>query len=125
MKTTEQHQHHDQRRQRAIDRLDQQYRALAAQLATTGYVLQGSIGKRWMACGKIACRCTNDPDFRHGPYFTWTFKRKAKTVCIYLSPDQADLCAKWIKNNRNLERIVRQMRTISRRAAKLIDIPAK
>ncbi len=125
MSTTKQQQHHEQRRQRAIDRLDEQYRALAAQLATTGYVLQGSIGKRWMTCGKTACRCTSDPDFRHGPYYTWTFKRKAKTVCIYLSPEQADLCAKWIKNNRNLERIVRQMRTISRRAAKLKDVPAK
>ena len=115
----------EQRRQRSLNRLDEQYRELAAELATTGYVLQGSLTKRWMTCGKVACRCTDDPDARHGPYYTWTFKRTAKTVCIYLRPEQADLCAQWIKNNRRLERILRQMRTISRRAAQRKDIPAK
>jgi len=115
----------EQRRQRALDRLDEQYRALAAELATTGFVLQGSLATRWMTCGKPACRCADDPDARHGPYHAWTYKRDAKTVCIYLSPEQAKLCSQWIKNNRRLERIVRQMRTISRRAAKLNDIPSK
>lgn len=115
----------EQRRQLALERLDEQYRALAAELATTGYVLQGSLATRWMTCGKPTCRCADDPDARHGPYHTWTYKRDAKTVCTYLSPEQAKLGAQWIKNNRRLEAIVRKMRTISRRAAKLNDIPSK
>jgi len=115
----------DQRRQRSLDRLQEQYRARAAELADTGYVLQGSLTQRWMTCGKASCRCIDDPDARHGPYHVWTFKRDAKTVCIYLSPEQATVCADWINNNRRLDRLVRQMRSISRRAAKLNNIPAK
>lgn len=115
----------EQRRQRSLEKLDQRYRALVDELVTTGYVLQGSLAQRWMTCGKTACRCTTDPDARHGPYHVWTYKRDAKTVCTYLSPEHAALCAEWIKNNRRLEQIVRKMRAISRRAAKLNDIPAK
>jgi hypothetical protein len=113
------------RRKQALEGQHEQYRALAADLATIGYVLQGSITKRWMACGKAACRCTDDPDARHGPYHAWTYKRGGKTVCVYLSPDQAAVCGQWIKNNRRLEHIIGRLRAISRRVAHLQEIPTK
>jgi Family of unknown function (DUF6788) len=115
----------EEHRQRSLDRLDEQYRTLTAELATMGYILQGSLTKRWMSCGKTACRCTDDPNARHGPYHAWTYKRAGKTVCIYLSGQPAALCAEWIANNRRFERIVRKIRAISRRAAQLREIPAK
>jgi len=113
------------RRQRALQGQHEQYRALAAELATIGYVLQGSITKRWMACGKDACRCTDDRDARHGPYHAWTYKRGGKTVCVYLSADQAAVCGRWIKNNRRLEHTIGRLRDISRRVAQLQEIPTK
>lgn len=115
----------DDRRTRALKGQHAQFRALAAELASIGYVLQGSITTRWMACGKVACRCTHDPAARHGPYHAWTYKRRGKTVCVYLTPEQATVCAQWIKNNRRLERIVGRLRAISRRLAQLHEIPAK
>ena len=114
-----------ERRRRSLDLLDEQYRGLAADLATMGYILQGSLTKRWMYCGKAACRCTDDPDARHGPYYAWTYKRVGRTVCVYLNDEQAAVCAEWIANNRRLERIVRKMRAISGRIARLKEIPAK
>jgi hypothetical protein len=113
------------RRRQSRQRLEQQYRTLASELTAMGYVLQGSITKRWMSCGKLACRCTDDPEARHGPYYAWTYKRAGKTVCTYLSAEHTAICAEWIANNRRLERIIRQMRTISRRLAQLEGIPAK
>jgi hypothetical protein len=115
----------EERQRRSLDRLDEQYRALTSELATIGYVLQGSITKRWMTCGKAACRCTNDPEARHGPYHAWTYKRGGKTACTYLNAKQAAICADWIANNRRLERIARRMRAISRRVTQLEGIPAK
>jgi hypothetical protein len=115
----------DGRRQQALENQDAKYRALTAELATVGYVLQGSITKRWMACGKSTCRCTDDPSARHGPYYAWTYKRGGKTVCIYLSPDQAATCEQWIKNNRRLQQIICRLRIISRRVAQLHQIPSK
>ena len=115
----------DSHRRQALESQDAQYRALTAELAAIGYILQGSITKRWMACGKLACRCTNDPDARHGPYYAWTFKRRGKTVCLYLSPDQAARCEQWIENNRRLQQIIRRLRAISQRIARLHQIPSK
>ncbi|MFN8627394.1 MAG: DUF6788 family protein [Candidatus Binatia bacterium] len=115
----------DRRRTRTLESQHEQYRALAAELATIDYVLQGSIAKRWMTCGKVACRCTDDPDARHGPYSAWTYKRGGKTVCVYLNADQATVCGQWIKNNRRLEHIIGRLRTISRRVAHLQGIPTK
>ncbi len=115
----------DRRRTRTLESQHEQYRALAAELATIDYVLQGSIAKRWMSCGKVACRCTDDPDARHGPYHAWTYKRGGKTVCVYLTAEQATVCAQWIQNNRRLEHIIGRLRAISRRVAQLQDIPTK
>ncbi len=113
------------RRERALERQQELYRETATELATIGYVLQGSITKRWMTCGKAACGCLENPDARHGPYHSWTYKRAGKTVSVYLTREQADLCADWIKNNRRLERTIRRLRLISRRIAELQEIPAK
>ena len=41
-------------------------------------------------CGKSICRCREDPDARHGPYYQWSGKRKGKTVSAYLSDAQAE-----------------------------------
>lgn len=114
-----------QRRKRALERQQEQYRATAAELSAVGYVLQGSITKRWMTCGRASCGCLDNPDARHGPYYSWTYKRDGMTVSVYLSPEQAAICAQRIKNNRRFERTVRRLRLISRRIAELEDIPAK
>ncbi len=115
----------DVRRKQALEREHQQYRKTAEELASLGYVLQGSIGKRWMTCGKVACSCTEDPAARHGPYYTWTFKRGGKTVCVYLTAQQAHTCSQWINNNRRLERLVAKLRAVTRRIAQLEQIPSK
>src|SRR5690606_20626548 len=106
-----------QRRMRALERQHELYRETATELATIGYVLQGSLTKRWMTCGRASCGCLDNPDARHGPYCSWTYKRDGKTLSTYLSPTQAALCSEWIKNNRRLERTVRKLRLISRRIA--------
>jgi len=116
---------HPSRNRRRLERLEQRHRALAADLSKIGTVLQGSLADRWMRCGKAACQCQSKPEARHGPYHVWTYKRAGKTVCIYLNDRQAALCAKWIANNRRLEKIIGEMRSISRRIAALSEIPIK
>jgi hypothetical protein len=115
----------EERRRQTLERQSEQYRKTAEEIASLGYVLQGSIVKRWMACGKAACPCTDDPAARHGPYYAWTYKRGGKTVCVYLTAEQAAVCSQWIKNNRRLERLVAKLRAVSRRIAQLEEIPSK
>jgi len=111
------------RRLAQLDRLRLEYERLRGELSRLGYVLQGSVTERRLPCGKAACACTTDIQARHGPYFQWSLKREGRTVSAYLIPQQARLCRQWIENNRQLERIVRNMRDLSLRVAHLHEIP--
>ena len=76
------------------------YRQLQRQLARLGYLTQGSVFER--AVGQ------------QGSRFVWTRKVKAKTVTVALSQKQFQWLNKAVANQRQLERIVAQMQTLSR-----------
>ena len=104
----------------AMRRYEEQYEALKAQLQTVGFIGQGSIQTRHLKCGRLNCRCHDDPDARHGPYHYWTRKVRGKTVGLNLTADELVLCREWIENNRELERLVKEMRHISSRVLALL-----
>ncbi len=95
------------------------YHALKGEVHAIGFVCQGSVQTRWNECGKPTCRCHQDPENRHGPYHYWTRKARGKTVGMMLTEDERPLYREWIKNNRNLERLLREMRKVSTRALAL------
>ena len=105
----------------AMRRYEEQCGGLKAELQTLGFIGQGSVStRRIITCGRPACRCHDDPDARHGPYHYWTRKARGKTVGLKLTEDELVLYREWIANNRELERIVREMRRISSGALALI-----
>ena len=59
---------------------------IAAELATTGFALPGTLIVRAYACGKPGCRCHADPPRLHGPYAEWTRKIGGKTTTRRLTP---------------------------------------
>ncbi len=78
-------------------------REIAAELAAiaaTGKVLPGSITQRRTRCGRRNCACHADPPRLHGPYWQWTRKIAAKTVCRWLTADQNRDYQAWIDNDR-------------------------
>ena len=109
----------------ALQRHEQQYEKVKAEILALGYVLQGSVIERWKACGKTACRCHADVRARHGPYYQWSWKTRGRTSSVYLDKQQAALCKAWIQDNRRLERIIRRLRALSLRVLRLHDIPRK
>ena len=113
------------RQEEALSRQEERYEKAKAEIDDLGFVLQGSVVERWMECGKPACRCHEDPEARHGPYYQWTWKAGGKTRSVYLTKEQAALCKKWIKNNRRLNRIVSRLRSVSERAARSYEIRKK
>jgi len=72
-----------------LDRYERRYRALANQLATIGYIAQGSLASRFTRCGKPTCACQADPPRLHGPYWHWSTKVNGKTVNRRLSAPEA------------------------------------
>ena len=104
----------------AMHQYEKQYDGLKAELQTLGFIGQGSVSTRRITCGRPACRCHSDPAARHGPYHHWTRKARGKTVGLKLTEDELGLYREWIENNRELERLVKEMRRISSRVLALI-----
>jgi hypothetical protein len=110
------------RQEEALRRQEEKFEEAKAEIDDLGFVLQGSVVERQMECGKPACRCHEDPEARHGPYYQWTWKADGKTRAVYLTKEQAALCKKWSMNNRRLNKIISRLRSISLRAARSYEI---
>jgi hypothetical protein len=78
-----------------LQRLEERYRQLKAQLLELGWIAQGSLSPQ--------------------PPHAWrvTRKIKAKTVSLAVSAEQAVLYRAAIANHRRLEAILREMRAVS------------
>jgi len=90
-------------------------RQIAAELAAiagTGMVLPGSITQRRTRCGHRTCACHADPPRLHGPYWQWTRKVAAKTICRWLSPDQQHDYQAWIDNDRRLRELLARLEAL-------------
>jgi hypothetical protein len=83
-----------------------------AAIARTGMVLPGSITERRTRCGHHNCACHADPPRLHGPYWQWTRKVAAKTICRWLSPEQHHDYQAWIANDRRLRDLLARLEAL-------------
>ena len=83
-----------------------------AAIARTGMVLPGSITQRRTRCGRPNCGCHADPPRLHGPYWQWTRKIAAKTICRWLSAEQHRDYTTWIDNDRRLHELLTRLETL-------------
>ena len=83
-----------------------------AAIASSGMVLPGSITERRTRCGRRNCGCHADPPRLHGPYWQWTRKIAAKTICRWLSPDQHRDYQPWIDNDRRLHELLTRLEAL-------------
>lgn len=110
----------DARYESQLKRCADRFEELKREVLMLDFVVLGSLQHRSRECGNKGCRCHANPRDRHGPYWYWTRKVNAKTVSLVLSDAQARSFAGWIQNSRELERIIREMRKVSARAAALV-----
>lgn len=103
-----------------LDRYERRYRALANELASIGYIVQGSLAPRLTRCGKPACACQADPPKLHGPYWHWSAKVNGKTVNRRLTPREAELYTVWIDNDRRVRQLLTDMRAVAAEATALL-----
>jgi hypothetical protein len=83
-----------------------------AAIARTGMVLPGSITQRCTRCGHRNCACHADPPRLHGPYWQWTRKVAAKTICRWLSASQHHDYQAWIDNDRRLRELLARLEAL-------------
>ena len=72
-------------------------RELAAELAEPKPMRRGSLSERTVKCGKPGCPCSEDPDARHGPYFSLTRAVKGETHSRFLTAEQAVVVRRQIQ----------------------------
>ena len=95
------------------------YRELASELSSIGLIASGSLARRSHRCGKPNCACQADPPRPHGPYWHWTAKVAGKTVNKRLSDEEAAHYQQWIANNRRLQALIGELRTVAQEAIEL------
>ena len=91
-------------------------RQIAAEIASLGLCLPGSLVERMTRCGSPRCRCHSDPSQLHGPYPSWIRKTGAKTITRTLTPAQADRYRPLFNNTKRLRELISELETLSAQA---------
>jgi len=82
--------------------------------------LTGGLGRReWLLQGTIRLRKIirarrGQGEKTYGPYYQWTFKESGKTVTVNLSAAQLGAFRRAIKRQRQVEKLLAEMRQLSR-----------
>lgn len=58
---------------------------------------RGSLSERYMKCSKPGCACGDNPDARHGPYFSLTRAVEGRTQSRLVSVEQAEIVRKQVE----------------------------
>ncbi len=66
----------------------------------------GTLLQRMKVCGKPGCRCAQDPDARHGPYYEWGHMKGGRLVHRTVSPEQAAVVRMAIANYRKAKKLM-------------------
>jgi hypothetical protein len=81
----------------ASDDVPAAVRELASRLAEPQAMRRGSVSERSMKCGQSGCRCQQEPQARHGPYFSLTRVEGGKTRSRYLDATQAAVARRQLE----------------------------
>ena len=87
--------------------------AIAAEFASIGLALPGTLIERHVRCGKPGCRCHADPPVLHGPYWQWTRKTGGKTITRLVPDEQLDDYRQWLDNDRRLRALVVELEALT------------
>ena len=101
----------DARLQRARARIGRIHEAIRA----VDYLCSGTLLRRMKLCGKLGCRCAQDPAARQGPYYEWGHMKDGKLVHRMVSPQQAARLRQAIGNYRKVLRLLRAWETETER----------
>ena len=96
---------------------ERRYRELAGQLADIGLIYSGSITRRYTRCGTPGCKCHADPPELHGPYYQSTARTARPSHGASTPPRPSS--REWIDNDRQLRRILQQIREVAAKTAEL------
>jgi hypothetical protein len=84
----------------AQKKIERRLAQIRREITEIGLVCPGTLTKRFNTCGKPSCRCAQDPNARHGPYYDWTHREDRRFVHKLVSASQARELERAIKNHK-------------------------
>src|SRR6516164_6035604 len=94
------------RRDHTIEQARERIARIRASFDAMDYLCSGTLLRRMKMCGKPGCRCAQDPDARHGPYYEWGPMKGGKLVHRSVSPEQAAVLRRAIANYRQAKKLM-------------------
>ncbi|MGH9381713.1 MAG: DUF6788 family protein [Thermoanaerobaculia bacterium] len=88
------------------DPVPESVRILADKLRQARPMRRGSLGVRFIKCGKARCACATDDTARHGPYFSLTRSRTRGTQSRRLTAEQAARAREQLAAGREFRHVV-------------------
>jgi hypothetical protein len=95
------------RREHIIKQARERIARILVVLNTMDYLCSGTLLRRMKICGKPGCRCIQDPDARHGPYYEWGHMKAGKLVHRMVTPEQAAILQRAIANYRKAKKLMK------------------
>jgi hypothetical protein len=103
------------RREDILQQARQRIARIRAAINEMEYLSSGTLLRRMKVCGKPGCRCADNPDARHGPYYEWGHMKGGKLVHRMVTPEQAEILRRAIANYRNARKLMKDWEEITER----------
>lgn len=84
-----------------LPRLYQQRQQIAGQVDLVE-MIRGTLLERYLECIRPHCRCHQAKQYRHGPYYFLSIRRKDKSDHVYIPKKLKRQVQKWIANYQRL-----------------------
>lgn len=72
-------------------------RALAERLAEPRPMRRGSVSERYVKCNRAGCPCVDQPEGRHGPYYSVSRVVNGKTKSQWLDAEEAKVVREQVE----------------------------
>ena len=95
--------------------MNSKIQSIKNKILTKDWILQGTLLKQYKQCGKKNCRCHQDKQYWHGPYWIWTRKEKGKTITKTLSQRQARRVKKSLADMKKINKHIEKWKMLSLR----------
>jgi hypothetical protein len=90
----------------ASEEIPEAVRELAKLLGQPRRMRRGSLGERYLKCGKPNCACARHDEARHGPYFSLTRVVGGRTQSRRLTAEQAERARAQLAAGQEFRRLV-------------------
>ena len=108
-------------RGQVIKQAHQRIARIRSELNAMDYFSSGTLMRRTKICGNPRCRCAQEPEGRHGPYYQWGHMKGGKLVHRTVSSQQAAILGLAIANYRKAREL---MKAWEDKTERLMDLEA-